>query len=102
MSDQRVPIWAADADLDDDVELNLLNLVIGNYGQNNFEDGALDQWSSQPILIIHAAPIQQPHLDGPDMTAIQQHVAQQAAFAQIPDVVKAVSFPSTTLDIHIF
>jgi len=43
MSDQRVPIWAADADLDDDVELNLLNLVIGNYGQNNFEDGALDQ-----------------------------------------------------------
>jgi len=53
-------------------------------------------------LIIHAAPIQQPHLDGPAMAAIQQHVAQQAAFAQIPDVVKAVSFPSTTLDIHIF
>lgn len=38
MSDQRVPIWAADADLDDYDELNF---VIGNYGQNNFEDGAL-------------------------------------------------------------
>jgi len=38
MSNQRVPIWAADADLDDDDELNF---VIGNYGQNNFEDGAL-------------------------------------------------------------
>ncbi|KAF5354336.1 hypothetical protein D9756_007320 [Leucocoprinus leucothites] len=70
MSHQGVPLWAADADLDDDVELNL---VIGNYGQNNFED----------------APIQHPHLDEAAMIAIQQHMAQQAAFSQIPDVVKA-------------
>jgi len=44
MSDQRVPIWAADADLDDYDELNF---VIGNYAQNNFEDGAL-----RPLVLL--------------------------------------------------
>ena len=50
MSDQRVPIWAADADLDDYDELNF---VIGNYGQDNFEDGAL-RFDSLPIDAHHS------------------------------------------------
>ncbi|KXN88666.1 Eukaryotic translation initiation factor 3 subunit L [Leucoagaricus sp. SymC.cos] len=81
MAQQRVPLWAADADLDDDVDLSL---AIGNYGHNNFED----------------APIQHPHLDEAALIAIQQHMAQQAAFAQIPDVVKAfiVRFYQAVLD----
>jgi len=95
MSNQRVPIWAADADLDDDDELNF---VIGNYGQNNFEDGAL------PLSIkknghssFIAAPIHHPHLDEAAVATIQQHMAQQAALSQLPDVVKTVS----TMNFHL-
>lgn len=32
-----MPIWAAEADIDEDVDLSL---AIGNYGQGHFEDGA--------------------------------------------------------------
>ncbi|KAF9004619.1 eukaryotic translation initiation factor 3 subunit 6 [Cyathus striatus] len=70
MSQQRVPAWATDADIDEDVDLTL---AIGNYGQNgHYED----------------AHIQQPQIDETTFIAMQQHMAQQAAFAQIPDVVK--------------
>jgi hypothetical protein len=41
-------------------------------------------------LIDIPAPIQHPHLDEAALIAIQQHMAQQQAFSQIPDVVKAV------------
>ena len=34
----------------------------------------------------------QPQIDDATVFAVQQHMAQQAAFSQIPDVVKAVSF----------
>ena len=37
------------------------------------------------------AHIQQPQIDEATLIAMQQHMAQQAAFSQIPDVVKAVS-----------
>src|SRR5690606_32488151 len=37
------------------------------------------------------APIPQPQIDESTLLAMQQHMAQQAAFAQIPDVVKGVS-----------
>ena len=37
MAQQRMAIWAAEADLDEDVDLSL---AIGNYGQNDhYEDG---------------------------------------------------------------
>ncbi|KAF9447334.1 eukaryotic translation initiation factor 3 subunit 6 [Macrolepiota fuliginosa MF-IS2] len=70
MAHQQMPIWATEADIDEDVDLSL---AIGNYGHGHFED----------------APIQHPQLDETAMIAIQQHMAQQAAFSQIPDVVKA-------------
>lgn len=37
MAHQQMPIWATDADIDEDVDLSL---AIGNYGQGHFEDGA--------------------------------------------------------------
>lgn len=37
MAHQQMPIWAAEADIDEDVDLSL---AIGNYGQGHFEDGA--------------------------------------------------------------
>ena len=38
MAQQRMAIWAAEADLDEDVDLSL---AIGNYGQNDhYEDCA--------------------------------------------------------------
>ncbi|KAG6834436.1 hypothetical protein H0H93_009631, partial [Arthromyces matolae] len=68
MAQQRRAIW--ETELDEDVDPHL---AIGNYGQSgHFED----------------AHIQQPQIDEATLTAIQQHMAQQAAFAQIPDVVK--------------
>ncbi|KAG5642259.1 hypothetical protein DXG03_003336 [Asterophora parasitica] len=70
MAQQRMALWAAEADIDEDVDLHL---AIGNYGQNgHYED----------------AHIQQPQIDEATLLAMQQHMAQQAAFSQIPDVVK--------------
>ncbi|EAU86804.1 eukaryotic translation initiation factor 3 subunit 6 [Coprinopsis cinerea okayama7 len=82
MSQQRMALWAAEADIDEDVDLSL---AIGNYGQNDhYED----------------APIPQPQIDESTLLAMQQHMAQQAAFAQIPDVVKGfiVHFHQAVLD----
>jgi len=39
---------------------------------------------------LSLAHIQQPQLDESTLVAMQQHMAQQAAFSQIPDVVKTV------------
>ncbi|EKM77681.1 hypothetical protein AGABI1DRAFT_114981 [Agaricus bisporus var. burnettii JB137-S8] len=81
MAHQQVPMWAAEADIDEEVDSIL---AIGNYGQGHFED----------------APIQHPQFDEASIIAIQQHMAQQAAFSQIPDVVKAfiVRFYQAVLD----
>ncbi|EDR09730.1 uncharacterized protein LACBIDRAFT_319156 [Laccaria bicolor S238N-H82] len=55
--------------------VNKLSLVIGNYGQNDhYED----------------SHIPQPQIDESMLIAMQQHMAQQAAFSQIPDVVKGL------------
>ncbi|KAK7434179.1 hypothetical protein VKT23_020310 [Stygiomarasmius scandens] len=71
MSQQRMAIWAADEDIDEDIQD--ISLAIGNYGQNgHFDD----------------AHIQPPQIDEQTLIAMQQHMAQQAAFAAIPDVVK--------------
>lgn len=40
MAQQRMPLWAAEADLEEDLQGVDLSLAIGNYGQNGyFEDG---------------------------------------------------------------
>ena len=38
---QRVPLWAADAEMDEDLNEVDLNIAIGSYGQNGgtYEDG---------------------------------------------------------------
>ncbi|KAF8066796.1 eukaryotic translation initiation factor 3 subunit 6 [Lyophyllum atratum] len=82
MAQQRMALWAAEADIDEDVDLHL---AIGNYGQNgHYED----------------AHMKQPQIDEATLLAMQQHMAQQAAFAQIPDVVKGfiVHFHQAVLD----
>jgi hypothetical protein len=48
------------------------------------------------------AHIQQAQIDGSTLAAMQQHIAQQvqqAAFAQIPDVVKSVREPTRTIQL---
>ena len=42
---------------------------------------------------------QPPQIDESTLLAMQQHMAQQAAFAQIPDVVKRVSNVASTLNL---
>ncbi|KAI8970564.1 eukaryotic translation initiation factor 3 subunit 6 [Trametes punicea] len=68
MSQQRKALW--EADLDEDLQDVDLNLAIGTYGQNGLYDDA------------------QSRVDEATLLALQQQMAQQAAFAQIPDVVK--------------
>ncbi|KAJ7489442.1 eukaryotic translation initiation factor 3 subunit 6 [Mycena latifolia] len=70
MAQPRVALWAAEAD---DMDEDLQDMSLGNYGQNGHYDDTL---------------FQQPHIDEATLMAMQQHMAQQAAFAQIPDVVK--------------
>ncbi|PPQ99963.1 hypothetical protein CVT24_009542 [Panaeolus cyanescens] len=80
MSQQRLALWNTEEDLEEDVDL----LAIGNYGQTVYDD----------------AHIPQPQIDESTLLAMQQHMAQQAAFAQIPDVVKSfiVHFHQAVLD----
>ncbi|KAJ6611706.1 eukaryotic translation initiation factor 3 subunit 6 [Mycena sp. CBHHK59/15] len=70
MAQPRVALWAAEAD---DMDEDLQEMTLGNYGQNGHYDDTL---------------FQQPQIDEATLVAMQQHMAQQAAFAQIPDVVK--------------
>ncbi|KAG7095145.1 hypothetical protein E1B28_005925 [Marasmius oreades] len=84
MAQQRMALWAAE-DIDEELQGVDLSLAIGNYGQSNHYDDAHMQH----------API-----DESTLIAMQQRMAQQAAFAQIPDVVKAfiVHFHQAVLD----
>ncbi|KAI0746732.1 eukaryotic translation initiation factor 3 subunit 6 [Daedaleopsis nitida] len=68
MAQHRKALW--EADLDEDLQDVDLNLAIGTYGQNGLYEDA------------------QPRIDEATLLAVQQQMAQQAAFAQIPDVVK--------------
>ncbi|KAF5339548.1 hypothetical protein D9611_011424 [Ephemerocybe angulata] len=80
MAQQRTQLWAAEADIDEDIDLNL---AIGTYAQNDYEEASL----------------QQPIADA-TLQAMQAHLSQQNAFAQIPDAVKAfiVHFHQAVLD----
>jgi len=68
MSQPRVSLWATE-EIDEDLQVDV-NLAIGNYGQNGLYDDA------------------QPRIDEATLVAVQHQMAQQAAFAQIPDAVK--------------
>jgi hypothetical protein len=37
---QRMPLWAAEAEIDEDMHDVDVNLAIGNYGQNLYDQGA--------------------------------------------------------------
>ena len=91
MSQHRKALW--DAELDEDLQDVDLNLAIGNYGQNGlYEDGAYPALVSSASIVVQCSPTSaQSRIDEATLLAVQQQMAQQAAFAQIPDVVKRVS-----------
>ncbi|KAH9920030.1 eukaryotic translation initiation factor 3 subunit 6 [Epithele typhae] len=68
MSQQRKALW--ETDIDEELQDVDLNLAIGSYGQNGLYDDAQSSINEATIV------------------AVQQQMAQQAAFAQVPDVVK--------------
>ncbi|KAK0199842.1 eukaryotic translation initiation factor 3 subunit 6 [Desarmillaria ectypa] len=82
MAQQRMALWAAE-DIEEELQDVDLSLAIGNYGQNGFDEAQIP-----------------PQIDESTFIAAQQHMAQQAAFAQIPDVVKSfiVHFHQAVLD----
>ena len=90
MAQQRLALWNAEDDLEEDVDL----LTIGNYGQNiQYEDGELIFFLFFFIVMVDetiSAHIHQPQIDESTLIAMQHHMAQQAAFSQIPDDVKGV------------
>ncbi|KAL1662090.1 RNA polymerase I-associated factor PAF67-domain-containing protein [Schizophyllum commune] len=83
MAQARMALWAAE-DMEEDIQDVDLSMAIGNYGQGGYND----------------AHMSQPQIDESTLIAMQQHMAQQAAFSQIPDVVKGfiVHFHQAVLD----
>src|SRR5438477_9881326 len=97
MAEQRMALWVAEGEIHDDLQDVDPSLAIGNYGQNgHFDDGTCGRRplyrhsSSHHFFGLSTAHIAQPPIDEATLLAVQQHMAQQAAFSQIPDVVKAV------------
>ncbi|KAG9311394.1 RNA polymerase I-associated factor PAF67-domain-containing protein [Chiua virens] len=82
MSAQRVALWAAEPDLDDEIHDVDIPLAIPSYH-------TADIYDEQNL-----------QLDENTLTAMQTQIAQQAAFSQIPDVVKRfiVHFHQAVLD----
>lgn len=72
-SQQRVALWAAEPDLDDEIHDVDIPLTLPSYpAADIYEDPNLP-------------------LDEDALQAMQAQIAQQTAFSQIPDVVKRVS-----------
>lgn len=69
----RPQLWTTEAEIDEDLADVDINLALGNYGQG--QGGVYD---------VGVPPM----LDETTLLAMQQQMAQQAAFSQIPDVVK--------------
>ena len=88
MAQQRLALWNAEEDLEEEVDL----LTIGNYGQNmQYEDGDFFfLYEDCRGWWTNSAHIHQPQIDESTFIAMQHHIAQQAAFSQIPDDVKSV------------
>jgi hypothetical protein len=90
MSQPRASLWVTE-EIDDDLQVDV-NLALGNYGQNGlYDDGTYIRsnfcLSSASSFLRTAA---QPRIDEATLVAVQHQMAQQAAFAQIPDAVKRV------------
>ena len=81
-------LWNAEQDIDDELADVDLNLAIGSYGQS-YDDGIQSSVLSGHLL-NNFDILAQPQIDEATLAAAQQMMAQQAAFAQIPDVVKRV------------
>ncbi|KAI0055971.1 hypothetical protein BV25DRAFT_1814887 [Artomyces pyxidatus] len=81
MSQPRMGLWATE-EIDEELQDVDVNLAIGNYGQNGMYDEAQSRLAEATLV------------------AVQQQMAQQAAFSQIPDVVKRflVHFHQAVLD----
>jgi hypothetical protein len=91
MSQPRASLWAAE-DIDEDLQVDV-HLAIGNYGQNGlYDDGPYICSVIVSTLINYHSPCAaaQPRIDEATLVAVQHQMAQQAAFAQIPDAVKRV------------
>ncbi|KAF8498290.1 eukaryotic translation initiation factor 3 subunit 6 [Gautieria morchelliformis] len=68
----RPQLWTTEAEIEEDLAEVDINLALGNYGQG------------QGVYDVGAPPM----LNDTTLLAMQQQMAQQAAFSQIPDVVK--------------
>jgi len=89
MSQPRVSLWATE-EIDEELQVDV-NLAIGNYGQNGlYDDGRAMDYFDQSIHNSLLRLTAQPRIDEATLIAVQQQMAQQAAFAQIPDAVKRV------------
>jgi translation initiation factor 3 subunit L len=86
MSQPRASLWATE-EIDEDLQVDL-HLAIGNYGQNGlYDDGP---YIRSAIVSLSSSAAAQPRIDEATLVAVQHQMAQQAAFAQIPDAVKRV------------
>ena len=86
MSQPRASLWATE-EIDEDLQVDV-HLAIGNYGQNgSYDDGP---FLRSIILSRSSSAAAQPRIDEATLVAVQHQMAQQAAFAQIPDAVKRV------------
>ena len=73
MAHQRVALWAAESDPEDDNDVDSdIQIPLPPSTNELYDDPNLQ-------------------LDEGALLAMQQHIAQQAAFSQIPDIVKRVS-----------
>ena len=86
MSQPRASLWATE-EIDEDLQVDV-HLAIGNYGQNGLYDDGL--YIRSVIVSPSSSAAAQPRIDEATLVAVQHQMAQQAAFAQIPDAVKRV------------
>ncbi len=92
MAQQRMSLWATE-EIDEDLQDVDLSLTMGAYGQNGFDDGEHANIGLVHFLMVSPIAMQQPQFDESTLIAVQHQMAQQAqqaAFSQIPDVVKGV------------
>lgn len=89
MAEQRLSLWNAEDDLEEEVDLSI---DIGSYGPIVYDDGEYLFRNIDVPLVYYAILLAHIHQSQTDLISMQQHMAQQAAFSQIPDVVKSVRY----------
>lgn len=94
-----MPMWAAEAEIDEELQEVDLSHAIGNYVQNDlYDDGEPSIERNSECCVNGVSAEAQTRIDDAALAAMQQQMAQQAAFAQIPDVVKRVRSNLSQLD----